>query len=145
MSAVRGKADIATASCGLTVTGDSSTGFIAECFAISMDEMPLLAYASPSIKTRAAPSPTCPTGKVVPARGCGHSATKGRAQPSSMEGFFMAKVTWHGWSTSEDEIPEPNSIITGANLRKPPARPESERERVLASIAEWIAAQEKSE
>ena len=31
----------------------------------------------------------------------------------------MAKVIDHGWSTSSDEIPQPTSIIMGANLRKP--------------------------
>jgi hypothetical protein len=31
----------------------------------------------------------------------------------------MAKHIHHGWSTSEDEIPQPTSIITGQNLRKP--------------------------
>ena len=30
----------------------------------------------------------------------------------------MGKVTDHGWSTSSDEIPQPASILLGANLRK---------------------------
>jgi hypothetical protein len=30
----------------------------------------------------------------------------------------MGKLTNHGWSTSSDEIPQPTSILLGANLRK---------------------------
>jgi len=32
----------------------------------------------------------------------------------------MGEVTHHGWRTCTDEIPQPTSIITGANLRKKP-------------------------
>jgi hypothetical protein len=28
-----------------------------------------------------------------------------------MEGEKMGKVTWHGWSTSYDQIPESSSIV----------------------------------
>ena len=30
----------------------------------------------------------------------------------------MGKVTWHGWSSSSAEIPQPTSILYGANLKK---------------------------
>jgi hypothetical protein len=37
----------------------------------------------------------------------------------------MGTVTHHGWYTSEDEIPQPTSIIMGRNLRTPaPERPQ---------------------
>jgi hypothetical protein len=36
----------------------------------------------------------------------------------------MGTVTHRGWYTSEDEIPQPTSIIMGGNLRTPaPERP----------------------
>jgi hypothetical protein len=61
-----------------------------------------------------------------------------------MEGFFVAKVTHEGWYSSSDEIPQPISVVMGANLRKQPA-PLSEAERVLQSIAEFCEAQKKLE
>jgi hypothetical protein len=48
---------------------------------------------------------------------------------------MMGNLTIKGWYTSSDEIPQPTSIVTGKNLRKP--EPPTERERVLQSIAQF--------
>jgi hypothetical protein len=36
----------------------------------------------------------------------------------SAENIHMGKVTWKGWYTAQDEIPQPIGIIYGRNLRK---------------------------
>ena len=54
----------------------------------------------------------------------------------------MGKVIHEGWSTSEDDIPQPTSIVMGRNLR-PPQSALTEREKVLKSIEEYIANEKK--
>jgi hypothetical protein len=50
----------------------------------------------------------------------------------------MAKHIHEGWSKPGDEIPQPTDVMMGRNLRPP--QPElSEREKVLASITQYIA------
>ena len=54
----------------------------------------------------------------------------------------MGKVTHHGWSKPGDEIAQPVGVVMGANLRKPePVL--SEAEKVLASITQFIANEQK--
>jgi hypothetical protein len=48
----------------------------------------------------------------------------------------MGKHIHEGWSTSEDDIPQPVGIVLGRNLRQL-----SERERVLKSIADYCTEQ----
>jgi hypothetical protein len=56
----------------------------------------------------------------------------------------MAKHIQEGWSTSEDDIPQPVGIVLGRNLRPP--QPElSEREKLLKSITEYCAEQRRIE
>jgi hypothetical protein len=75
----------------------------------------------------------------------GNETGRASCQPSSdkpMEGFFMGKVTHHGWSKPGDEIAQPVGIVMGANLRKPePVL--SEAEKVLKSIEEFVANEKK--
>jgi fido (protein-threonine AMPylation protein) len=44
-----------------------------------------------------------------------------------------------GWSTSEDDIPQPTSIVLGRNLRKP--KQLSEAEKLLKDIKQYCAEQ----
>jgi hypothetical protein len=54
----------------------------------------------------------------------------------------MGKVTHHGWSNPDDDIPQPVGIVMDRNLR-PPQAALTEREKVLRSIEEYIANQKK--
>jgi hypothetical protein len=45
----------------------------------------------------------------------------------------MGKTTNEGWSTSSDEILQPNSVLTGPNLRKPSAPTSSAPEAAIRS------------
>lgn len=55
----------------------------------------------------------------------------------------MGKVIHEGWSTSEDEIPQPVGVVMGRNLRPQPEL--SEREKVLKSIEEYCTEQKTHE
>ena len=56
----------------------------------------------------------------------------------------MAKHIHEGWSTAEDDIPQPVGIVLGRNLR-PPQRELSEREKLRKSITEYCAEQRRIE
>jgi hypothetical protein len=51
----------------------------------------------------------------------------------------MAKHIQLGWSKPGDDVPQPTSIVMGANLRKPSPTPEPKPFGLdLSGIAKWI-------
>jgi hypothetical protein len=49
----------------------------------------------------------------------------------------MGTVKHHGWSTSEDEIPQPTSIVMGKNLRQSERSQEEPRQKEEGA-ASWM-------